>query len=162
MCWLKTLKKIATIHQQLYVAFSGNLNDCMSVFGGIAPHLSKSTSVEQCTTAVMNWIKESSGYHSNDFNAQLIIAGCNSFGQLKFNSVRCYDHELICERYNLTDTAQFTVCSALDASDDFITPLMNQRKSLLDQMVDVVKEAAKRNPSINDQIFYEIITDQMQ
>jgi len=77
---------------------------------------------------------------------------------LKINAVRCFEHTLLSERNNLDIAGKFTVCSALDSADDFITPLMQQEKPLLEQMKEVVKEAAKREFSINDHIFYEVIT----
>lgn len=151
-------KKIIKLHDKLYIAFSGNLDNCLSVIRGVSKILSDSTSVEQYTSAMMNWIQENADYEHTDFNAQIIIAGCNSFGKLKINVVRCYEHVLSSERNNLNDAGQFTVCSALDQADDFITPLMQQGKPLIDQMMEVITEAAKREFSINDHIFYEIIT----
>lgn len=151
-------KKITKLHSKLYIAFAGDLNNCLSVIRGASGILSDSTTVEQYTSAVMSWVQENSDYEDTDFNTQIIIAGCNSFGKLKINVVRCYEHKLLSERNNLDDAGMFTVCSALDPADDFITPLMQQDKPLIDRMVEVVKEAAKREFSINDHIFYETIT----
>jgi len=150
-------KKITKLHNKLYIAFSGYVDDCRSVINGANKILSESTSVEQYTAAVMNWIRENVDYEHTDFNAQIIVAGCNSFGKLKINVVRCYDHTLSSERNNLDDIGRFTVCSALDPTDDFVTPIMQQGKPLIEQMKEVITEAAKREPSINDHIFYEII-----
>lgn len=152
--------KIKKLHDKLYIAFAGRLTDCFDVIKGVSPILTESTSVEQYTTAIEKWIKENVDYEHTNFNAQIIIAGCNSFGKLKFNVVRCYNHALQLERNNLANGAKFTVCSALDPSDDFITPLMQQGKPLFEKMTEVVREAAKREPSINDHIFSEIIVAQ--
>lgn len=154
----ENFKKITKLNDKLYIAFAGNLDDCLSVIKGASKTLSNSTSVEQYTSAVMNWIQENVDFKHVEFNAQIIIAGCNSFGKLKINVVRCYEHDLSSERNNLSEEGQFRVCSALDPSEDFITPLMQQGKPLITQMMEVVKEAAKREFSINDHIFYDIIT----
>lgn len=151
-------KKITKLNEKLYIAFAGYVDDCRSVIKGASKILSESTSVEQYALAVMNWIRENVDYEHTDFNAQIIIAGCNSFGKLKINAIRCYDHTLTSERNNLLDEGKFTVCSGLDPTDDFITPIMHQGKPLIEQMMAVVKEASKRDQTINDHIFYEILT----
>lgn len=151
-------KKITKLHDKLYIAFAGHVDDCCSVIKGASKILSESTSVEQYTAAVMNWIQENVDYEHTDFNAQIIVAGCNSFGKLKINAVRCYDHDLSSERNNLDDVGRFTVCSPLDPTDDFVTPIMQQGKPLIEQMAEVVKEASKRDQTINDHIFYEMLT----
>ena len=156
----ENFSKITKLHDKLYIAFAGRLSDCLEVIKGVSPILTESTSVEQYTAAIEKWVKENVDYEHTDFNAQIIIAGCNSFGKLKFNVVRCYNHTIQLERNNLADGARFTVCSALDPSDDFVTPLMQQGAPLIERMTKVVKEAAKREPSINDHIFYKIIAAQ--
>lgn len=154
----ENFKKIAKLNDKLYVAFAGYVNDCRTVIRGASKILSESTTVEQYTSAVMNLIRENIDYEHTDFNAQIIVAGCNSFGKLKFNAIRCYGHKLSLERNNLLNEGKFTVCSALNPTDDFISPIMQQGKPLIEQMIAVVKEASKRDQTINDHVFYEIIT----
>lgn len=150
-------KKITKLHDKLYIAFAGDLENCLSVIKGVSSSLSDSTTVEQYTSAVINWMRENTDYEHTDFNAQIIIAGTNSFGKLKINRVRCHNHDLLFDRNNLNDIGRFAVCS-LNPTDDFITHLMNQSKPLIERMTDVITEAAKREFTINNHIFYEIIT----
>jgi len=47
-------KKITKLNDKLYIAFAGNLEDCLSVIKGGSKILSDTTNVEQYTSAVKN------------------------------------------------------------------------------------------------------------
>lgn len=151
-------RKIKRIQNNLYIAFAGHVKDCNAVITATIAQTSTTTTVEEYTDIIVTWIESNADYKHTDFNAQIIVVGLNSFGRLKINVVRCFNHALTTERNNLLSGPRFTVCSPLDPSDDFVTPLMNQGKDLFEQMKEVVIEAAKRDRTINDHIAYEVIT----
>lgn len=150
-------KKIIRCHNQLLIAYAGTLEHCLRPLIEIGKPAFTNVTVEQATSLLKQWIEEHYDYREEDIDAQYIIAGVNSFGLLKMNALRCFEHTMDVERHNLAERIEYTTCSCLDPDDDFVKPIMESDGDVPSHLKQCIIEAAQRSSYINANYFDETI-----
>lgn len=153
----ENFKKIFRLSSSVYVLVAGNRNQCMQIVHILQYNVVASTMPQLCIEAICDIFQNHMIATANELNVRLIVAGINFLHERElylFSADRDCIHK---EKIWLNDVVSYVAKGDIQEGEtDYFSPILNENsRDMKTNMKLCIAEAAKRNKSVNDVVFFE-------
>lgn len=150
-------KKIIRLSSSVYVLIAGNRNQCMQIIHILQNDIMAITIPQLCVDAINRIIKSHVIFSKQELNVKIIIAGFSFLKERELYVFSADKNGVEKEKIPLNDEVTYIAKGDIEEGEaNYFEPILctNGRDIRL-SMKFCIAEAAKRNRSVNDTVFFE-------
>ena len=153
----ENFKKIFRLSRSVCVLIAGNRNQCMQIVHILQGNMLASTMPQLCMEAICDIFQNHMIAAANELNVRLIVAGINSLHERDLYLLSADQDGINKEKIWLNDAASYVAKGDIQEGEtDYFFSILNENsRDMKTNMKLCIAEAAKRNKSVNDVVFFE-------
>lgn len=150
-------KKIFRLSSSVCVLIAGNRNQCVQIIRMLQSNVVFSTMPHQCAEAIVNFVQNHMIVTNKGLNIRMIIAGINFMKERELYLFSADQGNIEMGKEPLGDGIIYVAKGDIEEyENDYFYPILSvESRDMKTNMKLCIAEAAKRNESVNDFVFFE-------
>ena len=150
-------KKIFRLSSSVYVLIAGNRSQCMQIIRRLQCEISSIMMPQVCTETINHILRNHMISAEKELNVRMIIAGLNFLKQRELYTISADKDGIEKEKIPLNDNVIYVAKGDINEDEaDYFYPILNVgNRDIKLSMKLCIAEAARRNKSVNDMVFFE-------
>lgn len=153
----ENFKKICRLSDSVCVLIAGNRNQCMQIVYMLKQKINACITPHVCAETIDSILQNHALVTDDELNVRMIVAGINSAKEREMYLFSADQDGIEREKKSLTDNVIYVAKGDIkEGETDYFNPILNIKGIGLKTRIKLcIAEAAKRNRSVNDVVFFE-------